>query len=130
MFFKEPNTGYAEYVFRWSDITKMTMERFYPLIKTPPYLTAMPEITQRRRMRHDCFLVMASDGLWGLKPMTNKWVVEKTHEGINRGLNAAEYLMAEVLKFRPGDDVTIIVVVFSNDPPKQAEIGQDKTSST
>jgi serine/threonine protein phosphatase PrpC len=128
MFFKESNAGYAEYVFRWSDITRMTMERFNPLIKTPPYLTATPEITHHDRTRDDRFLVIASDGVWGLKGITDEWAVGKAQEGIDSGLNPAEYMMGEMLKFGPGDDVTIIVVVFSKSSPKRLEIEKDKLS--
>jgi serine/threonine protein phosphatase PrpC len=116
MFFKELNTGYAKYVFRWSNVTRMTMERFYPLIKTPPYLTAMPEITRYERTEHDRFLIIASDGVWGLKGVTTAWAIETSEKGAERGLDPAKYLMDEVLKLCPGDDVTIIVVVFSNAP--------------
>jgi serine/threonine protein phosphatase PrpC len=122
MFFKEPNIHYAEHVFVWSDITKMSMQRFYPLIKTPPYLTATPDITRHQRSRHDRFLVIASDGIWGLEGLSNEWAVKKVEEGVGRGLNPAEHMMAEVLKLHPGDDVTIMVVVFSKHSPTETEM--------
>jgi serine/threonine protein phosphatase PrpC len=130
MFFKEPNTDYAEFVYRWSDITKMGMSRFYPLIKTPPYLAAKPEIRRHQRTKDDRFLVMASDGLWGLKGVTDKWAVQKARHAVEKGLNPAEYMMAEVLKFRPGDDVTIVVIVFSTIAAKEPESEPQNFSST
>jgi serine/threonine protein phosphatase PrpC len=120
MFFKE-STDYAEFVFRWSEIMKLGMSRFYPLVKTPPYLAAKPDITRHQRTGDDRFLVIASDGLWGLRGATDEWAVEKSQEGIEKGLNPAEFMMQEVLKFRPGDDVTIVVVVFSTAVPKEPE---------
>ena len=129
MFFKESNTDYAEYVFTWPAVTKQSMARFYSLIKTPPYLTAMPNINRHQRSGNDSFLIIASDGVWGLKGLTDEWADAKVKEGIDRGLNPAEYMMGEVIKFRPGDDVTIIVVVFSKDPPKQPELERTNSSS-
>jgi serine/threonine protein phosphatase PrpC len=129
IFFKESNTDYAEYVFTWSAITKESMARFYPLIKTPPYLTAMPDIKRHQRSRNDRFLIIASDGVWGLKGLTDEWAVQKVQEGIDRSFNPAEYMMGEVMKFRPGDDVTIMVVVFSKNPPKQPEVERENSSS-
>ncbi len=34
--------------------------------KTPPYLTAMPELTEHKLGPHDRFLIIASDGLWDM----------------------------------------------------------------
>jgi serine/threonine protein phosphatase PrpC len=125
VFFKESNADYSKYVFTWSAVTKDSMARFYPLIKTPPYLTAIPDIKRHQRSTADRFLILASDGVWGLRGLTNEWAVETVQEGIDRQLNPAEYMMEEVMKFRPGDDVTIVVVVFSKNAPKQPVIERE-----
>jgi serine/threonine protein phosphatase PrpC len=97
------------------------MAGFYPLIKTPPYLTAMPDITQHRRSSNDRFLIIASDGVWGLKELTDQWAVRTVQKGIEKGEDPSEYMLMEVNKFHPGDDVTIIVVVFSAMQQKGAQ---------
>lgn len=89
------------------------MRRFYPLIKTPPYLTASPEITIHRRSNHDRFVIIASDGVWGLKSMTKELAVKMVQEGIDTSLDPSEYMMEEFKKLHPGDDVTITVITFS-----------------
>jgi serine/threonine protein phosphatase PrpC len=89
------------------------MSRFYPLVKTPPYLTAVPENTRHQRSKEDQFLIIASDGVWGLKDVTNEWAVSTVAEGIQKDVNPAQYLVEEVKKLRPGDDVTVLVVVFA-----------------
>jgi serine/threonine protein phosphatase PrpC len=75
-------------------------------------MTAVPEIIQHLRSSNDCFLVLASDGVWGLQDVTNQWVVEIVKDGIERRVDPAMCLMEEVKKLKPGDDVTILVVVF------------------
>jgi serine/threonine protein phosphatase PrpC len=132
VFFKEPNTAYAEYVFGSAELTSPghlpfseSMARFYPLIKTPPYLTAMPEITRHRRSSSDRFLIIASDGVWGVKDLTDEWAVKTIREGVEKGVNAAEYMVGEVKKFHPGDDVTIMVIVFSAN--EKGEVSDDRT---
>jgi serine/threonine protein phosphatase PrpC len=123
VFYKEPNTAYAEYVFGSAELTSdgrlpfnENMARFYPLIRTPPYLTAMPVITLHQRSSNDRLLIIASDGVWGIKSVTDEWAVKIVLEGIGKGVDPSEYLMEEVKKFHPGDDVTIMVIVF---PTKQ-----------
>jgi len=37
-----------------------------PNLKTPPYLTAMPEVTSHKLSPRDKFLVIATDGLWDM----------------------------------------------------------------
>src|ERR1700712_5694702 len=100
VFYKEPNTGYGEYVFGSVEVTSPgrlpfneNMARFYPLIKTPPYLTAMPDVTHHRRSSNDRFLIIASDGVWGLKDMTNEWAVRTVQEGLEKGVDPSEYVM-------------------------------------
>ena len=40
----------------------------FPELKTPPYLTATPEITYHKLTPRDRFLIVASDGLWEQLP--------------------------------------------------------------
>ena len=89
----------------------MKMKPFYPLIRSAPYLTANPEVTVHERSHLNQFMVIASDGVWALKPVNNDWVVQVVASAIARGeMNPAEALMQEVRGFNPGDDITIKVV--------------------
>ncbi|CAN2389226.1 Pyruvate dehydrogenase acetyl-transferring -phosphatase 2 [Pristimantis euphronides] len=48
-----------------SDTEPLNIYQYYPAnYHTPPYLTAIPEITYHKLRPQDKFLVMASDGLW------------------------------------------------------------------
>ena len=118
-FYKLDDTDYTEYVFGSSKLPRkpgvmpynMKMKPIYPLIRSAPYLTANPEVTVHERSRLDQFMVIASDGVWALKPVNNDWVVQVVASAITRGeMNPAEALMQEVKGFNPGDDVTIKVV--------------------
>jgi serine/threonine protein phosphatase PrpC len=80
----------------------------------------MPDITHHRRSSNDRFLIIASDGVWGLKSLTDEWAVRTVQEGIEKGVNPSEYMMEEVKKFHPGDDVTIMVIAFSAMQQKEA----------
>ncbi|KIK51748.1 hypothetical protein GYMLUDRAFT_208435 [Collybiopsis luxurians FD-317 M1] len=61
--------AFGDAAYKWSlDIQKQLYERYLgdPIrsnMKTPPYLTAEPEVTATRIQKGD-FLIMASDGLW------------------------------------------------------------------
>jgi serine/threonine protein phosphatase PrpC len=120
-FYKFSDTDYTEYVFGSSKLPSkrgvmpynMKMRSIYPLIKSAPYLTANPEVTVHERSRLDQFLVVASDGVWALEPVSNDWVAEVVASAIARGdVDPAETLMQEITRFNPGDDVTIKVVRF------------------
>jgi serine/threonine protein phosphatase PrpC len=119
--YKFTDTDYTEYVFGSSKLPSkpgvmpynMKMKPIYPLIRSAPYLTANPEVTIHERSRLDQFVVIASDGVWALKPVNNDWVVQVVASAISRGdVDLAETLMQEVKGFNPGDDVTIKVVRF------------------
>jgi len=64
---------------------------------------------------------MASDGVWGLKDATNEWAVKTVQKAIENGADPSEYMIEEVKKFHPGDDVTIVVVVFSSGSQEDAK---------
>ncbi|XP_065676320.1 pyruvate dehydrogenase [acetyl-transferring]-phosphatase 2, mitochondrial [Hydra vulgaris] len=53
-----------------------TMPKYNPIqaSKTPPYLTAEPEMFHYKLEKHDKFIVLASDGLWDM--LSNDEVVE------------------------------------------------------
>jgi pyruvate dehydrogenase phosphatase len=44
------------------------------VVQTPPYLTALPEISYHRLTARDKFMVIGSDGLWDM--MTPMQVLE------------------------------------------------------
>jgi serine/threonine protein phosphatase PrpC len=120
-FYKLDDTDYTEYVFGSSKLPSkrgvmsynMKMKSIYPLIRSAPYLTARPEVTVHERSRLDQFMVIASDGVWAIEPVSNDWVVQVVSSAIARGdVDPAEVLMQEVKGFNPGDDVTIQVVKF------------------
>ncbi|KAK8064951.1 protein phosphatase [Apiospora phragmitis] len=122
-FYKYQSTDITQYVFGNARLYKKdhlsyheTMSPYYPLLESPPYLTATPEIVSHRRSPNDVFMVMASDGVWAIKGVTNEWVVNKTMEALSNASvdDPSRYVMEEVKKWEPGDDVTIKVVVLSS----------------
>jgi pyruvate dehydrogenase phosphatase len=48
------------------------------VVQTPPYLTALPEISYHRLTARDKFMVIGSDGLWDM--MTPMQVLKKATE--------------------------------------------------
>ena len=68
-----PLRAFGDFRFKWS---RNVLEKYVspvvgesalpPNYKTPPYLTARPEIVQHTLTPRDKFLVIASDGLWDL----------------------------------------------------------------
>ncbi|KAI9903272.1 hypothetical protein N3K66_002624 [Trichothecium roseum] len=76
----EPSRAFGDAVYKWSRATADKLkESFFgrtpsPLLKTPPYVTAEPEITTMKvHPEHGDFLVLATDGLWEM--LTNEEVV-------------------------------------------------------
>ncbi|KAK7962392.1 protein serine threonine phosphatase 2C [Apiospora aurea] len=120
-FYKYRTTDIAQYVFGNAQLNKKghlsyheTMSPYYPLLESPPYLTATPEVVSHQRSHDDVFMVMASDGIWAIKDVTNEWVVDKTMEALSNASvdDPSRYIMEELKKWKPGDDVTIMVIVF------------------
>ena len=58
------------------------------MIWTPPYVSAIPEVTSVRLNRLDAFVVMASDGLWD--NFSNEEVVAMVADMRRRGLSPEE----------------------------------------
>ncbi|XP_069166526.1 pyruvate dehydrogenase [acetyl-transferring]-phosphatase 1, mitochondrial isoform X2 [Procambarus clarkii] len=66
-----PFRAFGDFRFKWDRDTQIKIIQRYagrdniiPHCLTPPYLTAMPEVSYHRLRPHDRFLLMASDGLW------------------------------------------------------------------
>ncbi|GJN72680.1 hypothetical protein PLICBS_006755 [Purpureocillium lilacinum] len=61
--------GFGDHRWKWSNEDVSSAQgRFFgfgprPKVKTPPYMTARPEVTTRR-VSSDDFVILASDGLW------------------------------------------------------------------
>lgn len=103
--------------------------------KTPPYLTALPELTEHRLSRRDRFLIIASDGLWDmLSPGEAVQVVQaalsETDPNVNPAtkliltalggsVHSVDYRRVAVMLSISGtvarnyrDDITVVVVEF------------------
>ncbi|XP_043244428.1 pyruvate dehydrogenase [acetyl-transferring]-phosphatase 1, mitochondrial-like isoform X1 [Amphibalanus amphitrite] len=65
-----PLRAIGDYRFKWPiDLQERIVPGGpFPELKTPPYLTAAPEITYHKLTPRDRFLIMASDGLWEQLP--------------------------------------------------------------
>jgi serine/threonine protein phosphatase PrpC len=122
-FFKLKNTAYTRHVLGHPSMTpkgRMNMHEthshLYPHIITPPYLIPTPAISTHTLSDADAFLVLASDGLWDAVGVGNGWVVEIVWEGLRVRLeDVAVYLLDRVEEVgRPGDDVSIVVLVFAD----------------
>ncbi|XP_071541542.1 pyruvate dehydrogenase [acetyl-transferring]-phosphatase 1, mitochondrial [Panulirus ornatus] len=66
-----PFRAFGDFRFKWDRNTQIKIIQCYagsdiiiPHCLTPPYLTALPEVTYHRLRPHDRFLLIASDGLW------------------------------------------------------------------
>ncbi|KAK4288545.1 hypothetical protein Pmani_038431 [Petrolisthes manimaculis] len=66
-----PFRAFGDFRFKWDRQTQIKIIQQYggqdviiPHCLTPPYLTALPEVTYHRLGPHDRFLLMGSDGLW------------------------------------------------------------------
>ena len=111
-----------------------SMGRHIPPPYTPPYVSPVPEVTQVRLQPEDCFLVLATDGLWD--EMSDQEAVSvvsqcikagKRHEAagalveesLARAAAASGMAVAELKALPPGnrrrgrhDDTTAVVIFF------------------
>ncbi|KAJ7624982.1 phosphatase 2C-like domain-containing protein [Mycena polygramma] len=79
--------------------------------RTPPYLTATPDIGEMSLTR-DGFILCGSDGLFDL--ITSEEVAQIVRQGIrDRVGNLAAHILTRIVPIGIGDDVTIIVLTFS-----------------
>lgn len=66
--------------------------------KTPPYLTALPELTEHRLSARDRFLIIASDGLWDMmSPGEAVQVVQAALQDSDPNVNPATRLILTAL---------------------------------
>lgn len=68
-----PLRAMGDYRFKWSrELLATVLAKHFgeqiipPNYYTPPYLTALPEVTQYRLTPRDKFLIIATDGLWDM----------------------------------------------------------------
>lgn len=68
-----PLRAMGDFRFKWSrEILQNVLSKHFgdevipPHYLTPPYLTALPEVTQHRLTPRDKFLIIATDGLWDI----------------------------------------------------------------
>lgn len=91
-----------------------THQHLYAHIISPPYLIPTPEISAHTLTDADSFLVLASDGLLETPGVTKEWMVRTVNEEINAGqINISQSLLDRIREsFRPGDDVSVAIIVF------------------
>ncbi|KAJ7031636.1 phosphatase 2C-like domain-containing protein [Mycena alexandri] len=86
-------------------------ESYFYGYRTPPYLVATPNVGVMRLSR-DSVIVCGSDGLFDL--VTNEVVAQTVRLGIRDGVgNLAAHLLDSVIPLGIGDDVTILVLIFT-----------------
>lgn len=123
-FFKLKNTEYTHYVFGHSAMTRKgkismheTHQHLYKHIISPPYLIPTPEISHLALTSDDRFLILASDGFWDTPGISMKWVATVVTEAQQNGNDerAAQYILDRLReRGSPGDDVSIIVLLFGD----------------
>ncbi|KAJ6591112.1 phosphatase 2C-like domain-containing protein [Mycena vulgaris] len=81
--------------------------------RTPPYLVSTPDVGVMTLTRQS-FVVCGSDGLFDL--VTSEEVAKTVRQGITNGVgNLASHLLSTVMAVTmPGDDVTILVLQFTD----------------
>lgn len=96
-----------------------THKHLYPHIISPPYLIPTPVISTHTLTDADRFLVLASDGLVDAPGVSNQWIVETVDQGLRKGQeNIAQFLLDQVRKIgSPGDDVSIVIILFGDRRP-------------
>ena len=125
-----PLRSFGDVSLKWrEDQLRAIGEYILPGYRTPPYLTAEPEVTHQQLTNHDKFVVIATDGLWDC--LTNEQVVNivgnmfNQHSDdniatglIKQALGGDDYSVYNLIKLRPPesrdyrDDITTIVVTF------------------
>ncbi|KAJ9186319.1 hypothetical protein P3X46_001905 [Hevea brasiliensis] len=88
-------------------------------------LTAEPELQETNLSEEDEFLILGCDGLWDV--MSSQCAVTIVRKELmlhNDAERCSRELVREALKRKTCDNVTVIVVCFSPDPPPRIEIPQ------
>ncbi|XP_062164017.1 probable protein phosphatase 2C 27 [Alnus glutinosa] len=86
-------------------------------------LSAEPELQETHLTEDDEFLIMGCDGLWDV--MTSQGAVTMARKELmlhNDPERCSRELVREALKRNTCDNLTVIVVCFSSDPPPRIEI--------
>lgn len=92
----------------------------YPLI-------AEPELQETMLTKEDEFLIMGCDGLWDV--MSSQCAVTITRKELmqhNDPKKCSQELVREALKRNTCDNLTVVVVCFSSDPPPSIEIPKNR----
>nr|CAG8510500.1 1572_t:CDS:2 [Entrophospora candida] len=135
----EPTRAFGDAKYKWDKNTNGLIYSKYfkekqhvpggEKFKTPPYVTAKPEITHHKIQSNDKFLVIATDGLWDR--LSNNEVVElknfvledenaSTHLIRNSLGGADNKILCSLLSIPPPmsrrhrDDITVTVIFFEN----------------
>ncbi|XP_022769417.1 probable protein phosphatase 2C 27 isoform X3 [Durio zibethinus] len=90
-------------------------------------LSAEPELQEADLSEEDEFLIMGCDGLWDV--MSSQCAVTMARKELmlhNDPERCSRELVREALKRNTCDNLTVIVVCFSNDPPPRIEIPQSR----
>ncbi|KAI4389654.1 hypothetical protein MLD38_001855 [Melastoma candidum] len=85
-------------------------------------LTAEPELQETNLTEEDEFLIMGCDGLWDV--MSSQCAVSMVRKELmihNDPERCSRELVREALKRNTCDNLTVIVVCFSQDPPPRIE---------
>ncbi|XP_039050232.1 probable protein phosphatase 2C 27 [Hibiscus syriacus] len=88
-------------------------------------LSAEPELQETELSEEDEFLIMGCDGLWDV--MSSQCAVTMARKELmfhNDPERCSRELVREALKRNTCDNLTVIVVCFSSDPPPRIEIPQ------
>ena len=86
-------------------------------------LSAEPELQELQLTEEDEFLIMGCDGLWDV--MSSQYAVTMARKELmlhNDPERCSRELVREALKRNTCDNLTVIVVCFSADPPPRIEI--------
>ncbi|MCL7041695.1 hypothetical protein MKW94_013721 [Papaver nudicaule] len=86
-------------------------------------LSAEPELHESLLTEEDEFLIMGCDGLWDV--MSSQCAVTITRKELmlhNDPEKCSKELVKEALKRNTCDNLTVVVVCFSSDPPPKIEI--------
>lgn len=130
----------------WRDLISSNNSFLRPReeLKTPPYMTASPELTTVALSRSDKFLVLATDGLFDLLTSSDVVRLLANYKTLGRkGDNAATYLIRQAITMGQDDaflsrmlslqgsrlsrsfrDDISCIVVFLNDPVDDADLPQ------
>lgn len=94
---------------------------------SPCPLSAEPELKETQLTEEDEFLIMGCDGLWDV--MSSQCAVSIVRKELmlhNDPERCSRELVREALKRNTCDNLTVIVVCFSPDPPPRIEIPQTR----